>query len=104
MSNWYTRISGTVPLLSQKPGTKSQISPNWLNQYSLLGYSKFSNYSKFIVNKAIYINSKNPELQKKHIYLYACRSRGATVENLSGKSELLLIYMIASVKLQLTIA
>ena len=29
---------------------------------------------------------------------------GATVENSSGKSELLLIYTIASVKLQLAIA
>ena len=47
---------------------------------------------------------KNPEIQRKHIKLHACRSRVTAVKNSNAMSELLLIYMIASFKLQLAIA
>ena len=56
-------ISRTVSLLSQVLQAASQISLNWLNQHSLLGYSKVLELLQ-IVNKTIHINSKNPKMQR----------------------------------------
>ena len=49
----------------------------------------------------ILMNSKNPEMQKKHIQLLACRSRAITIKNLSEMSELLLNCTIVSFTAQL---
>ena len=42
-------------------------------------------------------------MQKKHIQLHACMRRVTAIENSSANSELLLIYMNVSFKLQLAI-
>ena len=78
--------------------TTSQISPNGLNQHSLLGYCIVLFQA---VNMTILMNSKNPEMQKKHIQLLACRSRAITIKNLSEMSELLLNCTIVSFTAQL---